>query len=163
MIAYETAEFGVAKTSRTLIPLLTDDLDALDFTMVKRKLQDPEEGAGWTAEECDAAETEYKRFLALKRAYSDREIVPNGQVDIFWHQHILDTIKYAEDCQAIFGFFLHHYPYFGMNGEADYANLCSAFEETQGLWELHFGGQDAGVSMAKCRSNCRGCKPVKCK
>lgn len=139
------------------------DVEALDLTMIKRKLQDPEEGMGWTAEECDEVEVEYKRYLALKRAYPDREIVPNQPVDKFWHYHILDTMKYAEDCQALFGYFLHHYPYFGMNGPEDEQALADAFDETVTLYEAHFGESYAG-SGATSRARCRtACKPVKCK
>lgn len=136
-----------------------EDIEALDLSMIKLKLQDGEEGPGWTPERCDAIEVEYKRFLALKRAYPDVEIVPNKEVDLFWHQHILDTEKYAQDCEALFGTFLHHYPYFGMQGEEDYARLCAAFGETQALYEAHFGS-GGGASATKCRTKC---KPVQCK
>jgi hypothetical protein len=146
-----------------LAPLASRDIEGLDLSMIKRKLQDAEEGLGWSAEECDEVEIEYKRYLALKQAYPDREIVPNQPVDKFWHYHILDTMKYAGDCQRIFGFFLHHYPYFGMNGPEDEQALADAFTETAALYEAHFGAPYAG-SSAKCRARCRtACKPVKCK
>jgi hypothetical protein len=141
------------------LDLTAPDIDALDLSMIKLKLQDCEEGPGWSAERCDTVEIDYKRFLALKRAYPDREVVPNKEVDVFWHQHILDTEKYAEDCETLFGAFLHHYPYFGMRGEEDHANLCAAFVETQNLYELHFGVKGSS-SNSKCRTKC---KPVKCK
>ena len=64
--------------------------------MIKLKLQDEEEGQGWSEEKCDETEAEYKKFLALKRTYPEKEIVPNRAVDLFWHQHILDTAKYTE-------------------------------------------------------------------
>jgi hypothetical protein len=137
-----------------------EDIAALDLSMIKLKLQDAEEGPAWTAEKCDAVEVDYKRFLALKRAYHDVEIVPNKEVDLFWHQHILDTEKYAQDCELLFGNFLHHYPYFGMQGEEDYARLCAAFSETQSLYALHFGGKGGSSGSGKCRTKC---KPVKCK
>src|ERR1700730_2351601 len=98
--------------------IFMDDITSLDFSMVKLKLQDTEEGPGWSKEDCNRAEEEYKKFLALKRAYPERDIVPNKMVDQFWHQHILDTVKYAEDCETVFGYFVHHYPYFGMNGSS---------------------------------------------
>lgn len=146
-----------------LVDLTAQDIEALDLSMIKRKLQDVEEGLGWTAEECDEVEVEYKRYLALKRAYPDREIVPNQPVDKFWHYHILDTMKYAEDCQSLFGYFLHHYPYFGMNGPEDEQALLDAFDETTALYEAHFGtaydGDGAG-RRARCRTQC---KPQKCR
>jgi hypothetical protein len=96
-----------------------DDIWQLDFTMIKRKLQDTEEGKGWSIEVCEDVEIEYKRFLALKRKYPENDIVPHRNIDTFWHQHILDTQKYQDDCTNLFGYFVHHFPYFGMNGVAD--------------------------------------------
>lgn len=139
--------------------LVMDDLVALDLSMIRRKLQDPEEGMGWSEEECLEVELDYKRYLALKRAYPDREIVPNQPVDKFWHYHILDTQKYAEDCQELFGYFLHHYPYFGMNGPEDEQALVDAFDDTCDLYQHHFGEPYAD-GRAKCRT---ACKPQKCK
>lgn len=139
--------------------IFIDDIMKLDLEMIKLKLQDSEEGAGWTIELCNEVEIEYKRFLSLKRSYPDSEIVPNKLVDRFWHQHILDTSKYHADCLDLFGYFVHHYPYFGMNGEADYQNLCNAFEETKELYKLHFGTFQE-INAARCRT---ACKPVKCK
>jgi hypothetical protein len=142
-----------------LVQIRMDDIEALDLSMIKRKLQDPEEGMGWSPEECDDVEVEYRRYLALKRAYPEQEIVPNQPVDKFWHYHILDTQKYAEDCQRLFGYFLHHYPYFGMNGAEDEQELADAFEETSALYEAHFGTGYAAYA-SRCRTQC---KPVKCK
>lgn len=135
------------------------DIETLDLTMVKRKLQDPIEGLGWDQQQCDEVEKEYRRFLALKRTYRDREIVPNHAVDAFWHQHILDTEAYARDCSILFGDFLHHYPYFGMNGDDDAKALTSAFEETARLYEEVFG-ESYDDAATKCRT---ACKPVKCR
>lgn len=142
-----------------LVQIRMDDIEALDLSMIKRKLQDPEEGMGWSPEECDDVEVEYRRYLALKRAYPEQEIVPNQPVDKFWHYHILDTQKYAEDCRHLFGYFLHHYPYFGMNGVEDEQALADAFDETVSLYEAHFGTSYA-ASASRCRTQC---KPVKCK
>ena len=59
----------------------------------------------------------------------------------FWHFHILDTLKYQEDCDNIFGYFLHHFPYFGMRGQEDEANLKEAWNSTISLYEKTFGKQ----------------------
>lgn len=142
-----------------LAEIETADIEALDLSMIKRKLKDPEEGMGWTSEECDDVEVEYKRYLTLKRAYPEQEIVPNQSVDKFWHYHILDTQKYAEDCEVLFGYFLHHYPYFGMNGPEDEQALADAFSATAALYEAHFGVGYA-ASASRCRTQC---KPVRCK
>jgi hypothetical protein len=129
----------------------TDDIAALDFTLLKLKLQDPEEGEGWSAVHTGAVHAEYVKFLALTRAYPDLAIVPSGEVDKFWHYHILDTQAYAEDCQAIFGQILHHFPYFGMRGEEDAANLQDAWAETNALYRRHFGEPAEGIWLVESR------------
>lgn len=59
----------------------------------------------WPSSRLDAAERDYRDFLS-------QEIVrePTPDVDKFWHHHILDTKKYAQDCNNMFGYFLHHQP-----------------------------------------------------
>lgn len=144
--------------------IFMDDINALNFVMLKLKLQDKEEGQGWSPELCNDAEFEYKRFLALKRLYPDKDIVPNEAIDKFWHQHILDTYQYAKDTENVFGYFLHHYPYFGMNGLQDAQNLTDAFEETKDLYYKHFGEDYLGMAKRCAAPKCRTqCKPMKCK
>ncbi len=77
--------------------------------------------------------------IKMARAYAKRMNAHLAIVDKFWHQHILDTRKYAEDCERIFGFFFHHFPYFGMRGAEDKANLDSCFTETNELFVQEFG------------------------
>jgi hypothetical protein len=154
----------LVETAAEATEIFMSDIDQLDFTLVKRKLQDTEEGLGWRRALCNEAEREYKRFLALKRTYPEKDIVPNKIVDAFWHQHILDTEKYARDCEEIFGYFVHHYPYFGMNGKKDAQNLTNAFEESVELYQRHFSesyvSQATRCKAPKCRTQC---KPMKCK
>jgi hypothetical protein len=114
-------------------------IQALDLDPIKLKLMDPEEGQGWSREYVDQMEIAYKRFLTLTVKYPDETIAPSKDVDKFWHGHILDTMKYAEDCQNVLGYFLHHFPYFGMRGEEDAANLAEAGRTTTRLYEQEFG------------------------
>ena len=65
--------------------------------------------------------------------------MPSKLVDKFWHLHILDTEKYIEDCRHCFGSILHHFPYFGMRGDQDAANLQSAYGKTFVLYQQAFG------------------------
>lgn len=122
-------------------------LSAIDFTNVKRKLCEPEpEGKGYHPKDADLGEKWYRRFLELHLRYPDAPIVPNGTIDEFWHKHILDTEAYAKDCEAVFGHFLHHYPYYGMNGDADQRDV--SYDETNALYIKHFG------------EDCRNCVPT---
>src|SRR6266498_4158302 len=114
-------------------------IQALDLEPIKVKLMDTEEGQGWSREYVDQMEIAYRRFLTLSVKYPEETIAPSKDVDKFWHGHILDTMKYAEDCQNVFGYFVHHFPYFGMRGEEDAANLAKAGKTTTRLYEKEFG------------------------
>jgi len=117
-----------------------DLIDRIDLSMVKMKLCLPadKEGKGWTKEEANAAEVQYKRFLKLCILYPNEDIVPTHQIDEIWHQHILDTRAYSADCYAFLGGMLHHFPYFGLRDEQDAADLASSFRRTCELYEQHF-------------------------
>lgn len=118
----------------------------LDFTNLKRKLQKPApEGKGWSVERCDEVELWYRRFLAICLLYPDHSTVPNGPIDAFWHTHILDTMAYHNDCDAVFGFYLHHYPYFGLNGDADQRD--DAFDQTNARYQHHFSADCTTLSF----------------
>lgn len=148
--------------------------ERLDLGNVRMKLSDPEEGKGFSDEQCDLAEGEYRKFLALHLLFPDADIVPCHLVDDIWHQHILDTIAYRQDCDRIFGRFLDHFPYFGMRGDEDARDLLDAYDDTLAKYESQFGATPEGTwrmvdAKAKCHNKpggptCRTqCKPQKCR
>ncbi|BBB12053.1 glycine-rich domain-containing protein [Sphingopyxis sp. FD7] len=55
-----------------------------------------------------AAET--VKYLCLAHSYKEHEWIITGDIDEFWHTFILFTERYAEFCNAVFGYFLHHVP-----------------------------------------------------
>ena len=126
----------------------------LDFSMLKRKLG---EEKGWSPEYQDEVEDLYCRFLALNMVYWDRKICPTGPIDEFWHAHILDTEAYERDCRDLFGEYLHHFPYFGMRGPDDRADLEEAFEKSRALFTRHFG-----IDPCRGETQARGCSPQRC-
>jgi len=138
---------------------------ALDLTDIRMKLADGDEGPGYGVDDLDAMEAEYRRFLALHLAFPDAVIVPCKIVDEIWHQHILDTAAYRNDCAAIFGRFLDHYPYFGMRNEAEAEELDDAYGATLALYRGAFGEPPAETWVSKDgASRCRKqCKPMKCR
>jgi hypothetical protein len=110
----------------------------IDLAPINKVLQH-ENPVLWTDPTIRATEANYRLLLALNLLYPSEHLVVNKILDDYWHQHILDTRKYAEDCQQIFGYFLHHYPYFGIEGEDDKQQNREAFALTQQLWEDAFG------------------------
>jgi hypothetical protein len=139
--------------------------ETLDLSNVRAKLSEPEEGPGLTDRQLDLAETEYRRFLALHLAYPDADIVPCKLVDEIWHQHILDTRAYHADCDAIFGSYLHHFPYFGMRGDADAQALRDTYDDTLTRYRDAFGEPPELTWIAADASSCKrtACKPQKCR
>lgn len=129
-------------------------VDELDFSMLRVKLV---EEKGWTLEMCDEVEDLYRKFLALNVRYPDRKLCPTGPIDEFWHAHILDTRAYAADCDRLFGHFLHHFPYFGMRGPDDRAQLDAAFGDSVDLFIRHYGVDPTAGDM-----HARSCRPQRC-
>jgi hypothetical protein len=137
-------------------------IGALDLEPIKFKLMDPEEGEGWSRPHVDQMELAYKRFLTLFVTHPEETLAPSKDVDKFWHGHILDTLKYAEDCEKVFGYFLHHFPYFGMRGAEDAANQARAAEATRRLYSQEFGGSESAAYCGAIRAeNAAYCGAVK--
>lgn len=57
---------------------------------------------------------EYRKFLTIAVEGDGLVTTPSRTLDIFWHQHILDTKKYYDDMINIFGHMMHHFPYLGV-------------------------------------------------
>jgi hypothetical protein len=113
-------------------------VDCWDFSLAVEKLQEPAY-AGWTLERSRQAELNYKRYLSLICGLGGYRPVPSADIDRFWHEHILDTERYARDCGELFNKMLHHYPYFGMRGDADNQNWKEAAAFSNEIWTSLFG------------------------
>ena len=101
------------------LELMMAQIDALNLAPIKFKISSKEDGYGWTSEHTDRIELGYRRFLVLLAKYPQLQIAPTRDIDAFWHAHILDTRRYAADCERIFGGFVHHYPYLGLLGDQE--------------------------------------------
>ena len=134
------------------IDLLAD----LDLEPIMVKAMDGDEGYGWNIEYTRSVSKEYKRFLALCLHFPDEAIVPSAPIDDFWHLHILDTQKYADDCHSYLGYFLHHFPYFGMRGDEDRKNLDAAWKKTLIQYKLTFGEQPDSILWPRSK-RCPNC------
>jgi hypothetical protein len=141
-------------------PIFTGNLDelkekiwSLDLEPIMVKLMDPREGEGWSEDQAFTGVEEYRRFLFLT-AIRREIIVPTTFIDTVWHTHILDTAKYRDDCQNILGYFLDHFPYFGLRGDDDREALDSSFRETAGIYEEVFGSSYYVNASETSAGNC---------
>ncbi|MGS0536415.1 glycine-rich domain-containing protein [Pseudoalteromonas sp. SaAl2] len=108
-----------------------------DFELAIQKLIDsnPEQ---WSLERAEKAILDYQRYMAVTKALGGIQLVPNADIDEIWHMHILDTRAYMQDCNALFGEFLHHYPYFGMLSEENQQQWVDVQAQSEELWHNLF-------------------------
>ena len=120
-------------------------VQALDLEPVKLRVMDAELGEGWTREHADRIEAAYRTYWMMLAKYPDdaQDIVLSKDVDHFWHAHILQTAKYAEDCQKVFGNFLHHNPHVGPRTSADVEKKSALMHKTRRLYQREFGNPQA--------------------
>ena len=113
-------------------------INDIDLEQIKVKLMHAQSGEGWSRTRADAIEVEYRRFLCMLHLYPEESFAPLLDVDTFWHYHILDTRKYAADCEQTFGYFMHHHPYVGL-GEDDAADHQAYGDRMHALYQATFG------------------------
>jgi hypothetical protein len=135
---------------------ISPEIAAIDLEMIKMKMSLSDEGEGWTKEQCEDAEIEYKRFLHLNKKFPKAAIVPTDVIDTMWHYHILDTRTYLKDSENVFGGYFHHFPYFGLRGDEDKQNLESSFEKTKELYEQEFNEKMLRGIHTDCWHDCQG-------
>ncbi|MFE2409209.1 glycine-rich domain-containing protein [Kitasatospora sp. NPDC057904] len=120
---------------------MRDYIFGLDFGLIKWNLMNPAVGSQLpiSQDKADFSETLYKRWLFLRRKHEGESMPPSADIDEFWHAHILDTFAYTEHCDRIFGYYFHHYPYFGTRGKADEQALYQAWDNTMEWYQAEFG------------------------
>ncbi len=52
----------------------------------------------------------YRNYLALCKMYPGKPLMPCEDIDLIWHQHILNSQHYMDDCDSYLGYYLHHNP-----------------------------------------------------
>lgn len=126
------------------------DLECIKFTLVTK--------SKWSLEKADKVEAKYKGFLKTSYRNPEAMCMPDEETDAFWHAHILDTKKYAKDCDNTFGYFVHHFPYFGALPE-EKAEAKQAFETTKKLFKETVGYEMSQAASGEIcgSSHCKAC------
>ncbi len=108
-----------------------DEVIDLDPILAKAR-----EHNGWSNEDTAYAHQWYLRHLQLCRDHPEvRLSAISRKADELWHQHILDTKRYAADCEKLFGKLVHHQPIYGEPSEDDQA----LHKQTLALYQKEFG------------------------
>lgn len=123
---------------------------AWDLSKVKRHAV---EAGLYTADEIDAVETEYKKWLALAVASNDG-IPISTAIDPLWHEHIIFTQDYTEMGKVIAGRYIHHRPAV-LDDEKELVRQFGA--KTLSLYQKYFGTPDPkywGSVVCRCDGRC---------
>ena len=130
-----------AKLTNRPVEQVIAAIHALDLQPIKLRVMDPELGEGWTREYTESIEHAYRNYLTMlvKHPEDAEDIVVSKDVDEFWHTHILHTMKYTEDCERVFGTYLHHNPDIGGRAPVEIERKAALVEKTRRLYQQEFG------------------------
>lgn len=113
--------------------VLQEKLVQLDLGSVATSLASPQ-GQGWTEQQVHLAIARYLLFLFLSYLHPSQILVPPKEVDLVWHEHLLqDTRKYTRDCKMLFNGFVHHGHQSQLWDNAPEKNSRIAYQETRSL------------------------------
>jgi uncharacterized protein (TIGR04222 family) len=92
---------------------------------------------GWSRSFAERVVGEYRRYLYLT-CTAGHVVVPSDEVDMAWHEHLLDTEQYwGVFCKTVLNRPLHHRPSKGGHaGEVDHVEL---YERSLGTYAEAFG------------------------
>jgi len=124
----------------------------LDLHRVNERCQ---KKMGWSQDEANRAELEYRMFLTLCLENPDVFFVPTAFFDEFWHAHILHLGGYLRDTKMVFGHVLLHEPNeLAPQSKVDnYLRTASVFTERFGYCPVEYQEIDA----LGCCGNKPGC------
>ena len=95
----------------SITPAQTAYWEALDLSYLAETMTSPAYPLPrWQTTDALRALKHYKNFLWLHKLHPNMTFVPSKEIDECWHNHILHTERYTEDCEHIFGRYLHHAP-----------------------------------------------------
>lgn len=109
--------------------ILSLDLEYLEKRLIKQ--------LNWNSNKAKESVRKYKNFLILHFLYPEFLLVPTRVIDSVWHEHILHTKKYMDDCLLFFGEIFHHYPTLPTE-KAEKEEAEKNFMETVRLYERYF-------------------------
>lgn len=103
---------------------------------------------GWTAKHATAVAREFERFMVLKTI--DDDISPSYDIDMLWHQLLLDTGFYYKYCMDKFGKIIPHYP----QNSKDAAKRTARLAKTMALYKTAFGTTPPAAVWAEDDDDC---------
>jgi hypothetical protein len=135
---------GMGKEERLPAKLVTVEeawnyIQAIDMSLFRTKLLQPRWGRPMPEQVVDHAVQDYRRFLFLMRKYPGETLSPTLDIDLLWHEHIMDTRPYFQDMASIYGRYVHHEP--GRTPGQRTPELKTSFLRTCELYRKEFGDE----------------------
>lgn len=114
-------------------------IKAIDFSGVEDKLKTSH--PKWSKKHISLAILSYQMFLYIARVFPTWSHAPHRSMDEVWHNHILYTKQYTQDCQALFGHYMHHNPASPRTkrGKKEKESLRDSYLNTRRQMVLTFG------------------------
>ena len=156
-------EIEITGAHMTLLNKSTDAIEKIKFGQISWKMSDSKQ-CSLSDDDIALAINEYKRFLTLKIENPTRNLAPTDLMDEVWHFHILDTKRYAEDCQRLFDRFLHHRPSYGpFESLENQRDLSESFDCMMNLYRQKYGHDPISMA-ASCHTDSDGsaCTGLSC-
>lgn len=146
MTLFETIKPGVLARMNDDLKGRLSVIDEHDFSGVCRKVREDAEKQGQTVTEqqLDVGVLALKQYYAIALIDGHNMHAVAGQVDPFWHAHILHTRQYSQFCDDIAGRYLHHEP-LDHSRPADVDYVKRLYEYTLAKYGECFNSFDAGL------------------
>jgi hypothetical protein len=139
---------------------ICNEIEHIRFDLIGWKMRDSN-NCSFSDDEVEFAIGEYKRFITLKVENPSARLSPTKMMDEAWHYHILDTKRYAKDCQVLYGDFVHHSPSYGpLDSEEKQTVLEESFKRMYELYKQRFDSNPIScrASCGHCNSGGTGCE-----
>lgn len=145
----------------TLANHIPSEIDGYDLNHLKWKIKKNERelnGLELNQENIELAFREYKRYLSLKLENPGKPLGPTAMMDLVWHYHILDTKRYIQFCENVFGKYLHHTPFFGPHSPEGEQTRMNKSRDL--MIKLYFAKY--GENPTNCNDSVARCDPEDC-
>lgn len=121
----------------------------MDFSHLVIVIKRTQKRLGWDDETASKVLTEYVRFMSLIAKHPKAIFSPSQLVDEVWHDHVLHTRMYMEDCENLCGHYIHHQP-----GTPE-----GCFDDFASLYQQEFKEVPPEMIWANCGGGkgCRNC------
>jgi len=120
---------------KLLKPWETPTTSLRDYLFLKERVIDEH---GWEVERAEGAIVEYLRFMRLVAEAPRIELVASMDVDLVWHEHIIDTLSYQADSSRLWGRFMHHKR---ARTPSEVSEIPEGYERTKRQYLAHFGAE----------------------